>query len=163
MKRKGRARGRPLAVKEAMHLVLRSTQAKGNWSFQRPHHKAKIRELIQKFSQRHGVRVFHLANVGNHLHLQIQLSHRRGFAPFIRALTSAIAMAMTGHNRWNKVADKFKFWDRRPFTRVLRGRKSWLTLKDYININKLEVGGLKRHEARWILQLSTAADDRSPR
>jgi hypothetical protein len=70
--------------------------------------------------------------------MDIQLSHRRTYKPFIRAITSAIAMAITGLSRWTKHKRKIKFWDYRPFTRVIRGWRAKLRFKDYILINQLE-------------------------
>lgn len=112
-----------------MHLVLRSTRAKGEWSFRRPRNEALINRIVDKFAVIYGVRVVSMANVGNHLHLQIKLSNRFGYRPFIRAVTSAIAMAVTGVNRWTKNQEnapgqrtrkkREKFWDYRPYTRVV--------------------------------------------
>ena len=79
-----------------MHVVMRSTRAKGEWSFRRGSNPQKIQSIVKKFSARYGVRIIGFANVGNHLHLQIKLTNRYGYKPFIRATTAAIAMAVTG-------------------------------------------------------------------
>jgi hypothetical protein len=71
--RKGRAHGRPLDTKNTIHLVLRSSKASGDWSFKKPKNEAKIRDLTRRFSQKFGITVLSLANVGNHLHFQIKL------------------------------------------------------------------------------------------
>src|SRR4051812_38036681 len=81
--RKGRSRPRPLDTRNSMHLVLRSSQARGDWSFKRPRNAARIRELTQKFAQRHGIKVLSMANVGNHLHFHIRLTNRFTYRPFI--------------------------------------------------------------------------------
>ena len=137
-----------------MHLVLRSSKAKGAQSFLRGKNPAVVGSIIKKFSLKYGVKVLSLANVGNHLHLHIKLSNRFGYTPFIRAVTSAIAMAVTGRSRWSKTrsrAKKQKFWDLRPFTRVIVGLKAFFTLKDYIAINRLEGQGITRENARMLL------------
>ena len=160
--RKGRAHGRPLDTKRTMHLVLRSSLAKGEWSFSR--HKKKIRLIADKFAQKNGVRLLSLANVGNHLHFHIQLGNRYAYRPFIRAITAAIAMTVTGASRWQplesqiasklvgKSTNKAKFWDYRPFTRVVIGFRALLNLKDYIRINQLEGGGTSRVIAEYIIK-----------
>lgn len=154
--RKGRLRGRPLDTKNSMHLVLRSSKAKNEWSFKRPQNEKKVLKILSKFSLRYGVRVLSLANVGNHLHLQIKLQSRLSYKPFIKALTGSIAMAITGKTRWTSASSasksKLKFWDYRPFTRVIHGLRAFLTLRDYIEINKLEGQGYKKDEARLILK-----------
>lgn len=146
--RKGRSRPRPLDTRNTMHLVLRSTKAKGEWSFRRPQNEKKIREILERFSRRHGVKILSLANVGNHLHFQIKLSNRYLYRPFIRAITAAIAMAVTGASRWKP--SKAKFWDYRPFTRIVQSYRAFLNLRDYIRINQIEGFGYAREEARWI-------------
>jgi hypothetical protein len=160
-----------------MHLVLRSTKAKGEWSFRRPRNEAHVNRIVEKFSVIYGVRVISMANVGNHLHLQIKLANRFTYKPFIRAITSAIAMAITGRSRWTKStaessvtkrpsngtnnssqSKREKFWDYRPFTRVVESFKAWLNLKDYIRINSFEGAGYKRDDARYMLAVERRLD-----
>lgn len=149
--RKGRLRGRPLDTKNTMHIVMRSSQAKGDWSFKKSKNEIKINHILSKFAHKYGVKIISFANVGNHLHLQVKLSSRRGYKPFIRATTSAIMMAVTGISRWNRGTPK-KFWDYRPFTRVIESYLGFLNLKDYIQINQLEGFGYIRGEARWFIK-----------
>lgn len=142
---------RPLDTKNTMHLVLRSSKATKDWSFKRPKNERKITEIVAKFSVKYGIKIISMANVGNHLHFQIKLSNRFGYRPFIRAVTSAIAMKITGFNRWTaQEKEKLKFWDYRPFTRVVLGFKAFLKLKDYIQINEIEGHGPTKVEARFI-------------
>jgi hypothetical protein len=62
-------------------------------------------------------------------------------------------MAITGKNRWSERSssergDKLRFWDYRPFTRVVVGFQNFLNLQDYIAMNRLEGAGLGR-EHSW--------------
>lgn len=150
--RKGRQKKRPLSSKNSMHLVLRSSKARRAWSFLR--HEKKIQQIIDKFSQRHNVKIISLANVGNHLHFHLKLSRNGSYKPFIRAITSSIAMAVTGASRWKPL--KEKFWDHRPFTRIVLGLKEYLNMQDYIFINQLEGFGYPRDKARYIVKKSRA-------
>jgi REP element-mobilizing transposase RayT len=150
-KAKGRATPRPLSTRDNMHLVLRSSKAVGDWSFKGKRNEFRIQSIIKKFSVKYGVRVISLANVGNHLHFQIKLTNRYTYNPFIRAMTAAIAMAVTGSSRWNPLKKEAKFWDYRPFTRIIRGFRSLLNLQDYIRVNQLEGYGNTRQQARLIL------------
>jgi putative transposase len=161
--RKGRTGPRAISTKYSMHLVLRSTRAVGAWSFRK--HDLKIKAITQKFSVKYGVKILSLANAGNHLHMQIQLTTRHTYKAFIRALTGAIAMAVTGASRWQPlktlIASNVKintstagFWDYRPFSRIVIGFKALLTLKDYIQINRLEGHGYDRNQARLLIAWS---------
>lgn len=149
--RAGRQGPRPIDTRNSMHLVLRSSLAKGAWSFARPENYKKIRSILEKFSRKHGIKILSSANVGNHLHLHIQITNRYTYKPFIRAITAAIAMAVTKISRWNKAKKKIKFWDYRPFTRVIVGFKALMTMKDYIKINQLE-GFYGRDYARLVIK-----------
>jgi REP element-mobilizing transposase RayT len=184
--RKGRAHGRPISTKHSMHFVLRSTKAKGQYSFTR--HRRPIKAILTKFSQRFGVRILSFANVGNHLHLHIQLSSRATYRPFIRAITAAVMMKVTGISRWSRPKDNAhlrkggtgvtvntkqfensprvaemgigpgKFWDRRPFSRIVQSFRAQLNLRDYIAINRLEGFGYHRREATFFVQGTSLAD-----
>lgn len=68
-------------------------------------------------------------------------------------MTAAIAMAITGASRWRplKKEAKDRFWDRRPFSRIIRTTKALLRLKDYLDVNRLEGLGYNRIEARFIV------------
>jgi hypothetical protein len=45
-----------------------------------------------------------------------------------------------------------KFWDYRPFSRIAFGFKAFLTLKDYLEINRLEGHGYERGQARFLIE-----------
>lgn len=165
--REGRKHGRPLSTTSTMHIVLRSTQAKGSKSFYR--YRKPITEILSKFADKYGIKIVTFANAGNHLHLQIKLSNRFAYFKFIRAVTAAIAMKVGGVNRWTKKLATYevkqhemaqqtssssdrlrnRFWDRRPFSRVVESFKAYLNLKDYIRINQLEGEGYCRKGARF--------------
>lgn len=155
--RKGRAHGRPLSTKNTMHLTLRSSQARGEKSFLKKGTAGKIQSILKKFSAKYGIKLISVANVGNHLHIHLKLSNRRTFAPFIRAITSAIAMAATGTSRWRTKAEKGikKFWDYRPFTKVVESHQYFLNMKDYLQINEFEGQGFYRRYAKALVWMSS--------
>lgn len=97
-----------------------------------------------------------MANVGNHLHFHMQLSNRHAYKKWIRAITGAIAIKISGVSRWigGKNDESERFWDYRPFTRVVRGFRAFLTMRDYVLINKLEGIGVERATARQVVSAS---------
>ncbi len=166
--RKGREGARPISIKHTMHLVLRSTQAKGEWSFRNAKHDKNIRRIVEKFAFVYGIRVISIANAWNHLHLQIKLSNRFTYAPFIKAITGAIAMSVTGRSRWSKTGkedstrasadtktlrSKAKFWDHRPFTRIAASFREFLNLRDYVRMNQIEGDGWNRQQSREMVDV----------
>src|SRR3989338_1183354 len=87
---------RPFDPKQALHVVLRSSKARGEFSMLRPRHCNHIRNLVDRLKTRWGVSVYRYANVGNHLHLLIRTRSRESWQGFIRELAGGIAMIVTG-------------------------------------------------------------------
>lgn len=146
-----------------MHLVIRSSKARGTWSFRRRENAALISKYLKCFADKHFIRVYKIANVGNHLHLHIRIQKRFGYKPFIQAFTSAVAVGITRVNhsvndseqdqhppagKLGAKKQRLKFFDLRPFTRVIKSMRGYLTLRDYIRINELEGEGVDRGYAR---------------
>lgn len=132
-----------------MHLVLRSSHAKAGWSFRVGDNPKKVSSILKKFAKKYGVQLLAVANVGNHIHIHMKLGNRFGYKPFIRAVTAAIAMAITGVSRWKKI--DLKFWDLRPYTRVVIGREAWIRLTKYVRVNQLEGMGYSREVAKIVI------------
>lgn len=143
--RYGRSRPRPLSTRHSMHLTLRSSRARGPWSLRSPRNFQRINALLVRFTKRYHITVIRMANVGNHLHLHLQLESTAGYYKFIRAFTSAVAMAVTGASRWHKVEGRF--WDLRPFTRLVTSLVARHRVNRYIAINELEGQGYGRFNA----------------
>src|SRR5471030_2165101 len=106
---------RPISTKRSMHLVLRSSMAKGGLSFLKRDNK--IREIISIQGKKHGVKIYRQANGGNHLHLMVLPRSRDAFNNFIRSISGIIARLILGAERG--CAKGIKFWDKRPFTRIV--------------------------------------------
>ena len=60
-KRKGRAGPRPVDARNTMHLVLRSSQAKGDWSFSKKPNRRKIDVIFENFSEKYSVKILSMA------------------------------------------------------------------------------------------------------
>jgi REP element-mobilizing transposase RayT len=140
---------RPITHNYSMHFVLRSSRARGEWSFRRPRNHARVQAILGRFARKYAVELRSYAIHLNHLHLHVKLPSRKAYVRFIRALTSAIAMAVTGMSRWSKL--RVKFWDRRPFSRPILDERAELRVRDYIRINQLETMGYERAAARFEL------------
>jgi REP element-mobilizing transposase RayT len=114
---------RPLSNKDAIHLVLKSQLAVGGRSFLQKKNSVRIESIIRKAAADNGLKIYHFVNVGNHLHLVVKLQQsnlaagRAAFHSFIRAVTGLIARHVLGAERNNRKG--IKFWQARPFTRIL--------------------------------------------
>ena len=146
---KGNAKmARPLSTKEAVHLVLKSAQAIGTKSMLHTYNVSKIDEIIRTHARLCRIRIYHLVNVGNHLHLVIKLDDRKEFSKFIRVITGLIARHVLKSQRGaageSKAAgyEKNQFWVARPFTRLIAWGRDYEHITRYMkkNINDAKRG-----------------------
>ncbi|HEY8272857.1 MAG TPA: transposase [Pseudobdellovibrionaceae bacterium] len=142
---KGNAkRSRPLSIKEPLHLVLKSTQAIGSRSMLHSTHAKKIDKIIRHHAKQCRIRLYHLVNVGNHLHLVIKLDDRKLYSKFIRAITGLIARQVLKaergpakeKNNLNIENQKKCFWLARPFTRLIAWGRDYNFITGYMKKNK---------------------------
>ncbi len=154
---KGKRKGlRPFDPKQALHVVLRSSKARGELSMLRPQHCNHIRNLMDRLKTRWGVSVYRYANVGNHLHLLIRAKSRADWQGFIRELSGGIAMIVTGAKKSHALARskskdvcesaKRGFWDHLVFTRIVRFGKDFVGVAEYVLKNLWEGVGIPVRE-----------------
>lgn len=148
-----RARHRPVAQRSSMHIVLRSSVATGKYAFTTEKNRKMVSEEICRFSKKHYVKVLSCALVGNHIHLHIKLFKASLYQPFIRGLTASIALKVSGASKKHTIKSIFgrKFWDYRPFSRIVSSYHEFLNLRDYIRVNEWEGYGVKRPMARMLV------------
>ena len=135
---------RPLVAKTPIHVVMRSPMAKGRLSLL--FFDKEIRKLLKKHSERVGIRVYDIANAGNHIHFVCVLKSIHGWKTFIRAVSGLIARLVLKAERGAAVGAKF--WEARPWTRILSWGKAYKTLRSYLCLNKIEAFGFTRTASR---------------
>lgn len=127
---------RPLSTKKAMHLVIRSSLAKGAHSLRRK--DKEVFKIVQKQARQLGVKLYKYANGGNHLHMIVLPLSRTAFNKFIRAITGLIARLILSTERGRPTLKSIQFWDKRPFTRILEWGADFNKVCDYLLKNTLE-------------------------
>ena len=137
---------RPISTRHSMHMTLRSSKAKGKYAFLMSPNREKVNRIIRQFCGRYGIKLYMLAIGYNHIHFQIRVTNRYTWKPFIRGLSAAIAMAVTGAAKTRAL--KEKFWDARPWTRVSEWGKAYWATNHYIIMNEMEAGGLIPQQPR---------------
>jgi REP element-mobilizing transposase RayT len=151
-KRKG---SRPFDPKQAIHVVLRSSQARGALSMLHPSHCNHIERLVNQLKLRWGIAVYRYANVGNHLHLLIRAKSRANWQGFIRELSGRIAMIVTGARKGNALlrsktagpeSAKRGFWDYLVFTRLVSFGRDFKNVARYVATNLWEGLGIPVRE-----------------
>jgi REP element-mobilizing transposase RayT len=131
---------RPLHTKLPVHLVFRSSQARGERSLRTLANARKIRAILKQEASRFGIRVLDFSNNFNHLHLLVQSSNRRMTLNFMRSFAGKVAMAVSGARKGASLNENF--WDQRPFSRVVVGYRGLSIARDYLALNQMEALGI---------------------
>lgn len=144
---------RPFDPKQALHVVLRSSRARGTLSLLHPNHCNLIRDLMDRLKDRWGISVYRYANVGNHLHLLVRAKSRSDWQGFIREFSGGIAMIVTGARKSHplgrsKVAGlsdsaQRGFWDQLVFTRIVKFGRDFKSVATYVLRNFWEGAGVQ--------------------
>lgn len=146
---------RPFDPKQALHVVLRSSQAKGVHSLLHPRNCNHIQRWMERSKERWGIRVYRYANVGNHLHLLIQAPSRVAWQGFIREFSGGVAMIVTGARKGEPVLGGRSpkdsgmalgacrgFWDGLVFTRIVAFGRDFVGVARYVAQNLWEGAGV---------------------
>lgn len=144
---------RPISIKKSSHLVMRSLLAKGSRSLLK--FDREIRNIVNRQSKRHGVKVYRMANAGDHLHMMILPRSRRAYQAFIRSISGLIARLVTGVERGPATSEyefrkdqKARFWEKRPFTRIVQWGRDHKETMAYLLRNKFEALGFIPYKIR---------------
>lgn len=135
---------RPITLKRSMHLVLRSTLARGERSLLRK--ERLLRKIIDTQGKKLGVKIYRQANGGNHIHLLVRPLSRPAFNSFVRAISGLIAREILGAQRGS--AKNIQFWDRRPFTQIVEWGRQYNNVCSYLLQNTLEAWGFVPYTPR---------------
>lgn len=140
LKRSNAKTKRVVSTSAPMHVVLRSEKARGSRSMLARPHVSAVDRIIREDARYFGVRVLEFANVGNHVHLLVRAGNRRGFLWFLSSISGRLAMLLTGSRKGQPSAEKF--WDYRPFSRVVVGWRGYRVARDYVLLNEMEAAGV---------------------
>ena len=166
---------RPLSSKDAIHFVLRSSWATGKDSFLASKNHKAVDRIITNFAKKFGVKIYERAINTNHIHLLLKITNRVLYRAFIRAVAGKIASQVMGEQSFklfrqsrlkskagegSKALEKGqKFWEFRPFSRIVNWGRDYRTCVGYLKQNILEALGFVPYRARknyysaWLKQM----------
>ena len=136
---------RPIDPQQALHLVLRSSCARGSLSMLHPKHCNAIEKFTHRLAKQWGVRVYRYSNIGNHLHLLIKVPSRAVWQRFLRELAGTIAIMVTGARNGAALAKNASgrgFWDQLAFTRIVKFGRDFENVGRYVIKNLFEAAGV---------------------
>ena len=140
-----RKSARPIDPKQALHVVLKASVARGALSMLHPKHCGPIHQFTHGLAQRWGIRLYRYANVGNHIHLLIKVPSSAVWQRFLRELAGGIPLIVTGAKKGAPFAKSGKqrgFWDALAFTRIVRLGRDFEGMGRYLIKNLFEGAGI---------------------
>lgn len=145
-----RKESRPFVANLPVHLVLKSSRAKGQWSLNHHRNRSKIQSILYTHADRLKVRILRSQNVGNHLHLLVKSAEKKPLQDFLRIITGRIAVTITGAKKGVKKLSehphiqtqsqyKRKFWDGLSWSRLVNWGKEFFQVSQYIQKNQFDL------------------------
>lgn len=147
--RRGR-KARPLSTKDPIHLVFKCDKSSVRRGFRSPLGFAIITRLIKTFAKRFFIKIDQHSINHDHIHFVIRIHRRSLHHYFLRVIAGQIAqefqkegfMKVTDTPGLPRATQQTKpLWKYRPFTRVVKGWKPYLTVMNYVRLNEKEARG----------------------
>ena len=165
--RRGRT-ARPLSTRDPLHLVFKS-----NFKIlRRLVTYTRVHAQIKRYARKFYIKIEQVAVESDHIHFLIRSSRRSNYQAFFRVLAGQIAqntvtVAHFMHHRrgneqprrkqWQprkKRWARVRLWKHRPFSRVVRGWRNYLTVRNYIKLNEQEALGTVPYQKKRLKGLS---------
>ncbi len=134
-----RKQARPFSSHRPMHLVLRSSRARGSWSLRRKVNETAIAEEIEEAARRFGVKIYERATTETHLHLLVRARSRESLSNFLRVVGGRVAQRVTGAHKGQPCQG---FWDEAAWSRVVAWGRDFNSVRAYVLLNLFETMGL---------------------
>ena len=157
--RKGRGT-RPLSGKEPLHLVFKANKDCLRGGLRTYRRYFLIQKIVDRYAQKFFVKIEQISIQNDHVHFLLRARRRTDYQSFFRVVTGQIAQQFQKNglldlNQNKNVTDtqekkadttltpkkSKKLWKYRPFTRVIRGWKSYRTVVSYVRLNEQEALG----------------------
>ncbi len=141
---------RPVDTKQFMHVVLRSTQARGPRSFLA--HLQRVEAALNRQAALFGVTLHQSSTPGNHLHMLLSVRRRKDLGRFLRSLSGVLARILLDAEKGRAaLRDGESFWDARPWSRIVAFGRDFRGVKNYVSQNTVEALGISRGTARGMV------------
>ncbi len=162
LRKKQLGRGqRPLSTKDPIHVVFKVRRFRLHCkSLRAPKNFRNVNKLIEKYAKHFYIKVEQVSVQSDHIHLLIRTTRRRNFQSFFRVFSGQIAQSFALQGLLSTMTDTLgndnRLWKSRPFSRVVRGWKSYSIVRDYIQLNEMEATGKIKYRKSRLRGMSTS-------
>ncbi len=147
LRKSSKGRGvRPLSSRDPLHLVFKVNKSALKQGLRHPRTFALMNILLKKYSARFFVKIEQFSVQTDHVHLLIRGQRRAQVQSFLRVVAGQFVQVLT--DTFFRKHDGVKIWKYRPFSRLIKGYKPYQTVRDYIQLNELEILGRPYSKSR---------------
>ncbi|MBN1114272.1 MAG: transposase [Oligoflexia bacterium] len=109
-----------------------------------------MRDTINRHAELYNIKLYNFSINSNHLHLPLKLRYRDSYKKFIRGLTGTIARIALETKKGNAGINGLvkKFWDTRPFSKIVNWGRHYVNTYFYVFENELEAAGFIKYRER---------------
>lgn len=130
---------RPFDRGKSLHVTLRSSRARGAWSFLKHQNQRKINKAVYSCASRFQIKIYEFANAGNHLHILLKAPSRSDLGRFLKTLAGLIPRLVTDARKGKPIG---KFWDDLAYSKLIAWGRQFKNTSDYVLKNTLEAFGI---------------------
>ena len=127
---------RPFRANKPIHIVIKSSHAKGALSLRSMQNKLAVESILINHAKKTNAKLHAKQNVGNHVHILATFKTKKMLTRFLKAITALIARHVTKAKKGKPFG--VKFWDEIPFTRIVEGLRDFRGMLNYILKNRIE-------------------------
>jgi len=145
VRKRKRKIARPWNSALPVHMVLRSSRARGQWSLLENEVFGRVAQLARVLAARFGVVLYRYANSGNHIHILARAPSRPSLQSFLRVFAGQTAQLVTHAAKGRPIG---KFWDRIAYSRIVSWGREFRCVGAYVKMNEHEALGLRPPRGR---------------
>ena len=137
-----------------MHVVFKAEIKNLKSGLRSPKGFTICQAILKRYAKYFHIKIEQQAVCRDHIHLLIRVQRRSLAQHFFRVVAGQIAQKFE-YEKLN-VTDTLSIWRHRPFTRVVKGLRAWVTARDYVKLNEFEATGRIRYSPERLRGLSSA-------
>jgi putative transposase len=127
---------RRLSNKKFHHIVFKLNRNVHSASLRTPKTFSISIHVIKSYAKRFQIKIASHSIQKDHIHLLVRTNRKSNYQNFFRVVAGQIAQRVT--DTYHVAKFNQSFWKYRPFSRIVRKRKSYFLTKAYIRLNELE-------------------------
>ncbi|WP_413575991.1 transposase [Bdellovibrio sp. HCB290] len=140
LRKSSKGRGaRPLSSKDPIHLVFKVNKSAVTKGLRSARSFSLLNILLKKYARKFFVRIEQFSIQSDHIHILIRGGKRSAVQSFLRVVAGQFSQCLT--DTFTRRHEGEKVWKHRPFTRVVKGFRPYIVVRDYIQLNELEALG----------------------